>query len=72
MVSINAQVGGWRVDYKGLTFTTVRNAGHMVPYVQPERAFHMLGEFLFKDEEDAAHTLPGPQPAAAAAGGVAS
>ena len=28
------QVAGWRIDYEGLTFATVRNAGHMVPYVQ--------------------------------------
>jgi hypothetical protein len=24
------QIGGWRVDYEGLSFVTVRNAGHMV------------------------------------------
>jgi hypothetical protein len=23
------QVGGWRIDYEGLTFATVRNSGHM-------------------------------------------
>jgi hypothetical protein len=51
------QVGGWRVDYQNLTFATVRNAGHMVPYVQPERAYHLLGRFLFEDK---------PQPSAAA------
>ncbi len=43
------QVGGYRIDYAGLSFVTVRNAGHMVPYVQPERAYHMLGDFLFGD-----------------------
>jgi carboxypeptidase C (cathepsin A) len=48
------QVGGWVIDYEGLTLATVRNAGHMVPYVQPERAYHLLGMFLYgKDAEDA-------------------
>jgi carboxypeptidase C (cathepsin A) len=46
------QVGGWRVDYQNLTFATVRNAGHMVPYVQPERAYHLLGQFLFDDKPE--------------------
>jgi hypothetical protein len=45
------QVGGYRIDYQGLTFATVRNSGHMVPYVTPERAFHLLGEFLYGDRD---------------------
>ncbi|KAG1653581.1 hypothetical protein FOA52_008028, partial [Chlamydomonas sp. UWO 241] len=40
------QVGGYVVEYDGLTFSTVRNAGHMVPYVQPERMFYMFTKFL--------------------------
>ncbi|WIA18548.1 hypothetical protein OEZ85_009991 [Tetradesmus obliquus] len=48
--SSSGQVGGWRVDYRNLTFATVRNAGHMVPYVQPERAYHLLSRFLFEDQ----------------------
>lgn len=44
--SQTGQVGGWRVDYDGISFVTVRNAGHMVPYVQPERAYHLLADFL--------------------------
>ena len=32
------QVGGYKVLYEGLTFLTVRDAGHMVPYCQPKRA----------------------------------
>lgn len=40
------QVGGYIVEYDGLTFATVRNAGHMVPYVQPERMFHLFTSFI--------------------------
>ncbi|KAF6252042.1 peptidase S10, serine carboxypeptidase [Scenedesmus sp. NREL 46B-D3] len=50
--SSSGQVGGWRVDYQNLTFATVRNAGHMVPYVQPERAYYLLGRFLFEDKPE--------------------
>ena len=28
------QVGGWTVEHEGLTFASVRGAGHMVPYTQ--------------------------------------
>jgi serine carboxypeptidase-like clade 2 len=45
------QVGGWATQYDGFTFTTVRGAGHMVPYMQPARALHMIKTFL------ANHTL---------------
>ncbi|KAL6748591.1 serine carboxypeptidase-domain-containing protein [Haematococcus lacustris] len=30
----------------GFTFATVRGAGHMVPYVQPVRALHLITSFL--------------------------
>eukprot|EP00197_Chlamydomonas_leiostraca_P008089 CAMPEP_0202867848 /NCGR_PEP_ID=MMETSP1391-20130828/9657_1 /ASSEMBLY_ACC=CAM_ASM_000867 /TAXON_ID=1034604 /ORGANISM="Chlamydomonas leiostraca, Strain SAG 11-49" /LENGTH=607 /DNA_ID=CAMNT_0049547925 /DNA_START=146 /DNA_END=1969 /DNA_ORIENTATION=- len=30
----------------GLMFATVRNAGHMVPYTQPQRALHLVTHFL--------------------------
>ncbi|MEW5304504.1 MAG: hypothetical protein WDW36_007114 [Sanguina aurantia] len=41
------QVAGYAVDYQSsVTFATVRNAGHMVPYVQPERAYHLFNDFL--------------------------
>jgi serine carboxypeptidase-like clade 2 len=39
-------VGGYQVDYRGLSFATVRNAGHMVPYTQPGRALHLFKAFL--------------------------
>mmetsp|Transcript_67486 Transcript_67486/g.213614 ORF Transcript_67486/g.213614 Transcript_67486/m.213614 type:complete len:109 (-) Transcript_67486:25-351(-) len=47
------QVGGYTTAYgaakpggNGLTLATVRNAGHMVPYTQPERAFYLFSTFL--------------------------
>ncbi|EFH54973.1 hypothetical protein ARALYDRAFT_343953 [Arabidopsis lyrata subsp. lyrata] len=40
------QVGGWTEVYEGLTFATVRGAGHEVPVLQPERALTLLRSFL--------------------------
>lgn len=40
------QVGGWATKYDRLTFTTVRAAGHEVPYMQPKRALHMFQTFI--------------------------
>ncbi|KAL0784843.1 hypothetical protein Bca101_001088 [Brassica carinata] len=40
------QVGGWTEVYEGLTFATVRGAGHEVPVLQPERALILLRSFL--------------------------
>uniref|UniRef100_A0A7R9YTY5 Carboxypeptidase n=1 Tax=Chlamydomonas euryale TaxID=1486919 RepID=A0A7R9YTY5_9CHLO len=45
-LSATQQVGGYIVEYEGLSFATVRNAGHMVPYVQPERMYHLFSAFL--------------------------
>ncbi|KAK9824563.1 hypothetical protein WJX72_011326 [[Myrmecia] bisecta] len=45
-MSATGQVGGYVVRYDGLTFVTVRNAGHMVPYTQPERAFYLFSHWL--------------------------
>ena len=43
----DGQVAGYTVSYeRGLTLATVRGAGHMVPYVQPSRAFHLLESFI--------------------------
>lgn len=41
-----AQVGGYVLGYKGVVFTTVRGAGHMVPTNQPQRALIMISSFL--------------------------
>ncbi|XP_040996999.1 serine carboxypeptidase 1-like [Juglans microcarpa x Juglans regia] len=40
------EVGGYVIGYKGVTFTTVRGAGHTVPSYQPGRALTMISSFL--------------------------
>jgi len=46
------QVGGWTLQYSypgskvGLTFATVRDAGHMVPWTQPIRSFDLFSRYL--------------------------
>lgn len=40
------QVGGWTEVYNGLTFATVRGAGHEVPLFQPKRAYTLFKSFL--------------------------
>ncbi|KAG2668200.1 hypothetical protein I3760_15G149100 [Carya illinoinensis] len=40
------QVAGWTEVYRGLTFATVRGAGHEVPLFQPKRAFVLFRSFL--------------------------
>lgn len=40
------QVGGYTVDYDGLTFVTIRGAGHMVPTVTPVQASQLFAHFL--------------------------
>ncbi|PON46849.1 Serine carboxypeptidase-like [Parasponia andersonii] len=40
------EVGGYVAEYKGLTLTTVRGAGHLVPSYQPERALTFISSFL--------------------------
>eukprot|EP01018_Ginkgo_biloba_P005827 Gb_35188 [translate_table: standard] len=42
----NGQVGGWTQVYKGLTFVTVRGAGHEVPLHQPRKALILFKSFL--------------------------
>jgi len=45
--SLDGQVAGWTEAFtNGLTFATVRGAGHMVPYTQPQRAFDLISKFL--------------------------
>ncbi|KAL0437131.1 UNVERIFIED_CONTAM: Serine carboxypeptidase II-3 [Sesamum radiatum] len=43
---LDDEVGGYVVGYKGLTFVTVRGAGHLVPSYQPQRALTMISSFL--------------------------
>ncbi|XP_051141390.1 serine carboxypeptidase-like 25 [Andrographis paniculata] len=44
---VNNQVGGWTEVYKGgLTFATVRGAGHEVPMFKPRAAFQLFTSFL--------------------------
>lgn len=40
------EVGGYQIVYEGLTFSTVRGAGHEVPRVQPQRSFSLLKKFI--------------------------
>ncbi|KAI3473694.1 hypothetical protein Pfo_031403 [Paulownia fortunei] len=40
------QVGGWTVEYEGLTFVTVRGAGHQVPTIKPRQALQLVNHFL--------------------------
>lgn len=44
--TVSGQVGGYVEERQGLTFATVRNAGHMVPYTQQERALHIFSNFI--------------------------
>uniref|UniRef100_A0A0D6R2B7 Carboxypeptidase n=1 Tax=Araucaria cunninghamii TaxID=56994 RepID=A0A0D6R2B7_ARACU len=40
------QVGGWSIGYEGLTFLTIRGAGHQVPIFTPKRALSVFRHFL--------------------------
>ncbi|XP_075652750.1 serine carboxypeptidase-like 33 isoform X2 [Castanea sativa] len=42
----NHQVGGRMVEYEGLTFVTVRGAGHLVPLNKPSEALSLIHSFL--------------------------
>ncbi|KAG2726810.1 hypothetical protein I3760_01G129600 [Carya illinoinensis] len=42
----NHQVGGRIVEYEGITFVTVRGAGHLVPLNKPSEALSLLHSFL--------------------------
>jgi len=42
----SVQLAGWRVDFDRITFTTIKGAGHMVPWTQPAPAFAMFKSFL--------------------------
>ncbi|CAL5354379.1 hypothetical protein CsSME_00042641 [Camellia sinensis var. sinensis] len=40
------QVGGWRIEYEGLTFVTIRGAGHEVPSFKPVQSLQLVRHFL--------------------------
>lgn len=40
------QVGGWTEVYKGLTFATIRGAGHEVPLFRPKASLQLFKSFL--------------------------
>ncbi|KAM7508362.1 hypothetical protein LguiA_018815 [Lonicera macranthoides] len=42
----DGQVGGWTQEYEGLTFVTVRGAGHEVPLHKPKQALRLFKSFL--------------------------
>lgn len=39
-------MGGWSQVYKGLTYVTVRGAGHEVPLTRPRLALLLFQHFL--------------------------
>ncbi|GLT75534.1 hypothetical protein SLA2020_472510 [Shorea laevis] len=43
---VKKQVGGWTEVYEGLTFATVRGAGHEVPLFKPKAALVLFRSFL--------------------------
>lgn len=43
---IKKQVGGWTEVYDGLTFATVRGAGHEVPLFKPRAALQLFTSFI--------------------------
>ncbi|GLT49967.1 hypothetical protein SLA2020_234870 [Shorea laevis] len=40
------EVGGWTIEYDGLTFVTIRGAGHQVPTFKPKQALQLIRHFL--------------------------
>ncbi|KAI4328624.1 hypothetical protein L6164_020960 [Bauhinia variegata] len=40
------EVGGWTIEHKGLTFVTIRGAGHQVPTFAPKQALQLVRHFL--------------------------
>lgn len=43
---VDKQVGGWTEVYEGLTFATVRGAGHEVPLIKPRSGLQLFRSFL--------------------------
>ncbi|KJE96178.1 hypothetical protein CAOG_08988 [Capsaspora owczarzaki ATCC 30864] len=45
-IGSDQQVAGFVETYNGMTLATVRGAGHMVPYIQPARAFDLFSRWV--------------------------
>jgi len=45
-VSDPLNIGGYVTKYDGLTFLTIRGAGHMVPQYKPIESFYFLHQYL--------------------------
>ena len=58
----DGQVAGYYEEYDGLTFLTVKGAGHFVPKDRPRHALDMLASFLSGTPYDA--VKPGVMPPA--------
>ncbi|CAG9322916.1 unnamed protein product [Blepharisma stoltei] len=43
---VDEQVAGYYIEYEGLTWVTVKGAGHMVPQWKRPQAWHMINSFL--------------------------
>ncbi|KAI3941613.1 hypothetical protein MKX01_018203 [Papaver californicum] len=43
------EVGGWTIIYDGLTFVTIRGAGHQVPTFKPRQALELISHYLAKE-----------------------
>lgn len=43
------KVGGRTVEYEGLTYVTVRGAGHLVPLNKPSEGLTLINYFLKGD-----------------------
>lgn len=41
-----SQIAGYVTEYSGLTFATIKGAGHMVPQFRPIPAFYMFKKFI--------------------------
>lgn len=54
----DSQLAGYVQGYDGLTFKTVKGAGHMVPAVKPLHALYMIECFVFGDAACATFTYP--------------
>lgn len=61
------QVAGYYVEYQGLTYATIKGAGHMTPETNPKESFTMFSAFMNRQPlQDAYLSTSLPEPAASA------